>query len=263
MKKRLLFLVITLLCMVGTARGTLVTARFTFDDGSPVAGSVILYRVATPTDVQVGTYVLDAQGHVSSDVTLDPTARYHAKLVAPNGTDLQDVWTVNAPSALASAALTMLPTGEIDVVLAKADSSVKSAQFVPFPVAPVALPQMKFASCTSTPAGTTGTTTDAGGGLVEGYIVKGQIFDCQVQVATAGTYLLDVRAMCGASPCGSVHFEYPVGTKVGTEAVIPYTGPWSADTYATVSAGSVTLPQGTVHIRIVVDSVYLVLNWFD
>jgi hypothetical protein len=260
MKKILVLLSVVLLCFVGTAHGTLVSMKFTFDDGSPVTGNVVLYRVATPADVQIGTYTLDVQGRVSSDIALDPTATYHAKLLAPNGTPLQEVWTVNASSAIVTAAINVLPTGELDVVLSKANSSVKNVQFVPFALA---LPQTKFASCTSTPAGTTGPTTDTGGGLVEGYIVAGQTFDCQVQVPAAGNYPLNVRAMCGGSPCGSVHFEYPAGTRVGTAASIPYSGPWSADKYTTVSAGSVTLPQGTVRIRVVVDSVYLALNWFD
>ncbi len=260
MKKILVLLSVVLLCLVGTANGTMVSMKFTFDDGSAVAGNVVLYRVATPADVQIGTYTLDAKGQVASDLTLDPAATYHAKLLSPNGTLLQEVWTVNVSSAMFTAALNTLPTGELDVVLSKTDSSIKNVQFVPLSMA---LPQTKFASCTSTPAGTTGPTTDTGGGLVEGFLVAGQTFDCQVQVPVAGTYPLDVRAMCGASSCGSVHFEYPAGTRVGTVANIPYTGPWSADKYATVSAGTVALPQGTVKIRVVVDSVYLALNWFD
>src|SRR5260370_18513432 len=121
----------------------------------------------------------------------------------------------------------------------------------------MALPQTNFASCTSTPAGTPGAPTGTGGGLVEGFVVAGQTFDCQVQVPVAGTYPLDVRAMCGASSCGSVHFEYPAGTRVGTVANIPYTGPWSADKYATVSAGTVALPQGPLKIPVGLDRQYL------
>src|SRR5258707_7836367 len=170
MKQILVLLSVVLLCLVGTANGTMVSMKFTFDDGSAVAGSVVLYRVATPADVQIGTYTLDAKGHVASDLTLDPAATYHAKLLSPNGTLLQEVWTVNVSSAMFTAALNTSPTGELDVVLSKTDSSIKNVQFVPLSMA---LPQTKFASCTSTPAGTTGPTTDTGGGLVEGFLVAG------------------------------------------------------------------------------------------
>src|SRR5260370_23254487 len=110
--------------------------------------------------------------------------------------------------------------------------------------------QTKFGACPSAQAVTTGPQRDTGGGLVEGFLGEGQTFDCQVQVPVAGTYPLDVRAMCGASSCGSVHFVYPAGTRDRTVANIPYTGPWSADTYSTVSARTVGLPQGTRKIRL-------------
>ena len=184
MKRMLGFLILATLCLYTRANATVVSARFTFDDGSAVTGNVMLYRVATPADTLVGTYALDAQGHVSSDIAVDPTATYHAQLVSASGTLLQQVWTASVSSAIASAALQMLPTGEIDVVLAKADDSVKSVQFLQR-----LCPNTKFASCASTPAASahqTDGTLDTGGGLVVGYILAGQTFDCQVNCSRSG-----------------------------------------------------------------------------
>jgi hypothetical protein len=87
--------------------------------------------VGTPNDLQVGIYILDAQGRVSNDIVLDPSAHYRAQLVAPDGTVLQEVWSLPIPITSAAAIFQALPAGEIDIVLAKADASVKSAQFVP------------------------------------------------------------------------------------------------------------------------------------
>jgi hypothetical protein len=256
MKRIFVMLSVAVFCLAVTANATLVRARFTFDDGSPVAGKVVLFRVATPADVQVGTYTLDAQGRVSSDIALDPSANYRAQLVAPGGTVLQEVWSLPIPTTAAVAIFQTLPSGELDIVLAKADASVKSAQFVPTTLAPT-----KFASCASNPPAKIAPTRDLGGGLFVGWIVAGQELDCPVKVPVAGNYPLNVRMSCGVAFCGTVHFEYPIGTRVGTEVSVPYTGNW--DTYRTLPAGEVTLPAGTVTMRLKVDSVYLNLNWFD
>jgi Carbohydrate binding module (family 35) len=261
MKKilRLVLFTAAYLLAISSANATEVSARFTFDDGSAVAGQVTLYKVAQPTDTLVGTYVLDSQGRVSSDIALDPTATYHAQLIAPGGNVLQQVWTASLSSTVASLALQMLPTGEIDVVLAKADGSIKSVQFVQMDI-----PQTQFASCVSTPSARTYRTSDSGGGLAVGYIVNGQTFDCQVSVPAAGSYPLSVRA---ESPYNSakLHFEYPVGTPVGNEVSVSATiKSWgSSEIFETFPAGMVALPAGTVTIRIVVDQKGLNLNWFN
>jgi hypothetical protein len=247
------------LYLSAAASATVVSARFTFDDGSAVAGKVMLYRIATPADTLVGTYVLDKQGRTSSDIILDPTATYHAQLVSTNGTVLQQVWTASVSSVISSAALQMLPTGEIDVVLAKADSSIKQVQFVQ-----TTLPETKFASCVSNPPARTVGTSDTGGGLVVGYILTGQTLDCQINVPAQGSYPLNVRA---ESPhnTAKVHFEYPVGTTVGNQVTVTATIPhWGAsDAYQTFSAGSAELPAGTITLRLVVDQQGLNLNWFN
>lgn len=257
MKKLLVLLSVALFWLAGSAMGTQVSMKFTYDDGSAVAGTIVLYQVATPADLQIGTYTLDSSGRVSANVALNPAAAYHAKLVAPNGTAMQEFWTINASSSIVNAALSILPTGEVDVVLLKSNSTVKTVQFVAF-----ALPQIKISSCVSTPAARTGPTNDTGGGLVVGYIAAGQTFDCQMSVPSAGSYALNLRAASGSSSGGAVHFEYPAGTRVGNEVSVPFTGSnW--DTYQTLSAGTITLPQGTVTVRLVVDTAGLNLNWFN
>ena len=268
MKKLIGLVTLAALYLSATANATVVSAQFTFDDGSAVAGNVMLYQVAAPTDKLVGTYALDAQGHVSSDIALDPTATYHAQLVSANGTVLQQVWTAPVSSAIASAALQMLAAGEIHVVLAKANGSVTNVQFVQ-----TTLPQTKFASCKSTPTFSsapspeTAITTDAGGGLVAAYIIPGQTFDCLVNVPASGTYPLNIRAETPYTD-GQVHFEYPIGTKIGSEVTMTPTIPgWGqGDIYQTFSAGAATLPAGTINIRLVVDSDskwVFNLNWFN
>jgi hypothetical protein len=251
--------ILAALFLSATANATVVSARFIFDDGSAVTGKVMLYRVATPADTLVGTYVLDTRGHVSSDIALDPTATYHAQLVSTNGTVLQQVWTASVSSVIASAALQMLPTGEIDVTLAKADSSVKQVQFVQ-----TTLPETKFASCVSNPPARTVETTDTGGGLAVGSILTGQTFSCQVNIPAQGSYPLNVRAESPRNTA-KIHFEYPVGTTVGNQVTVTATIPrWGdPDAYQTFSAGSAALPAGTITLRIVVDQQGLNLNWFN
>jgi hypothetical protein len=111
------------------------------------------------------------------------------------------------------------------------------------------------------------TTADAGGGQAAGYIVSGETFDCTVSVPAAGTYQLNLRAESPNNTVG-VHFEYPVGTKVGTEATVNQTiASWGAnEAFGTFPAGTVALPQGTVKVRVVVDATskwMLNLNWFN
>lgn len=129
-KSALLFLGI--LCFSTAASATVLTARFTFDDGSPVAGTVMLLRAAAPQDVVIGRYQLDSQGFVSTDITIDPTANYRAQLLGLDGSLLQEVWTVSPSSEFVLAGLAALGSGEVDIVLGKTDNSVKSVLFAPF-----------------------------------------------------------------------------------------------------------------------------------
>jgi hypothetical protein len=132
MKKVFMGLFLGILCLATSAGATGFTARFTFDDGSPVAGKVVILRIDTPADVVVGSYLLDAQGFVSSDIDVDPAANYRAQLIAPEGNIIQEVWTLSPSSSLVSAVLAVMGSGEVDVVLLKNDQSIKSVVFVSF-----------------------------------------------------------------------------------------------------------------------------------
>lgn len=132
MKKLFVLLFLGILSLATAAHATVLTARFSFEDGSPVTGQIVIFRVATPSDEVVGTYRINEQGYVSSDITLEPTANYRAQLVAPNGTILQELWTISPSSAIVAAALEMLGSGEVDVVLTHTGRRVKSVVFVPF-----------------------------------------------------------------------------------------------------------------------------------
>lgn len=132
MKKAFFAAFLAILTLTIDARASVLTARFTFDDGSPVAGKVMIFRAATPDDVVVGSYTLDAQGRVSSDITLNPADSYRAQLISPTGNVIQQLWTIMPSSAIVSATIEALSAGEVDIVLAKTDKSVKNVVFVPF-----------------------------------------------------------------------------------------------------------------------------------
>jgi len=112
---------------------TLVRAKFTFDDATPVAGSVQVFQIAAGAPVSLGSFPLDATGLVSANLPLDPNSQYHAQLANPSGAVVQDFWSVNASASLAAAAIAALPKLELDVVLFKATGAVKSIAAIPAP----------------------------------------------------------------------------------------------------------------------------------
>jgi hypothetical protein len=149
MKKYLALFVLLLAATSARAQTTQVTAKFSYDDGTAVAGSVSLFRVGPP-DVLMGNYPFDAQGRFSSAITLDPAAQYR-QLFGPNGTTVMlEARSIPLPATVSANVIAVLRTGEIDFIISKSNPSAASAQvkFVPF-AAPVPVVVQRAPVCTS------------------------------------------------------------------------------------------------------------------
>lgn len=135
MKRIILFVIAFLFAAILLAQNptTLVSAKFSYDDGSAVGGTVALFRVGSP-EISLGTFPLDTQGRVSASIALDPAAQYHAQLLDSTGVVILEIRSIPISSTIAASAIAVLPTGELDVVIVKAAPQVSTTQitFVPF-----------------------------------------------------------------------------------------------------------------------------------
>ncbi|MFE2611040.1 carbohydrate-binding protein [Streptomyces mirabilis] len=84
-------------------------------------------------------------------------------------------------------------------------------------------------------------TSDTGGGYNLGWTSGGQWFRYTVDVATAGTYTLDLRVAAPSAVAGALHLSDASGTNLTGAVDLPATGDWQ--TWATVTT-HVTLPAG-------------------
>lgn len=138
MKKSLLFAALLFagsMILLAQTPTTLVSAKFLYDTGVPVSGTVALFQVASP-EISLGTWQLDTQGRVSASLTLDPTVQYHAQLLDSTGVVILEIRSIPISSAIAASAIAILPTGEFDVVISKtapavATTTVKFVAFAP------------------------------------------------------------------------------------------------------------------------------------
>ena len=271
MKSKTILAAIVFMLSLGAAHAqttqTQFYARFVYDDGSAVSGGLQIFQGVAPNGTNILGMTLDSTGRVHGSVPLNPSLQYYGALTFtdPNGklTSLSYAELPFCTATCAGPVLAALPNNEVDVTIAKATDMVAGVTLGPVPAPSSSLlPQIKFANCASVPAARTGGTSDSGGGLVVGYIVTGQKFSCTVSVPAAGSYTLAVRAASG-SGAGTLHFEYPAGTKVGGEISVPFTGSnW--DTYQTFTVATpVTLPAGNITLTTVIDSAGLNLNWFN
>src|SRR5271154_2667228 len=87
----------------------------------------------------------------------------------------------------------------------------------------------------------TSPTTAAGNGYDIGWTTGGQWFNYTVNVATAGTYTVSVRASSPYGITDALHIDNSSGTNLSGSVAVPNTGGYG--TYASVTA-SVTLPAG-------------------
>jgi endoglucanase len=107
----------------------------------------------------------------------------------------------------------------------------------------------------------TGGTSDAGGGLVVGYIDAGDwmsYYNTPVSIPVSGTYEISYRVASGGTG-GSLKLEEAGGAPVYGSISFPATGGW--DTWTTVSH-RVELPAGTRRLAIAATSSGWNINWF-
>jgi hypothetical protein len=104
----------------------LCRAKFLFDDGTPFVGSVEVTQIVTgQADKVLGTFVVGATGKVSASLPLDATQRYHALVLNPTGLVIAEFRTLAITQAQGSAAMALIPQYEVDVIVAKADNTIK------------------------------------------------------------------------------------------------------------------------------------------
>ncbi|WP_329172173.1 discoidin domain-containing protein [Streptomyces sp. NBC_01477] len=84
-------------------------------------------------------------------------------------------------------------------------------------------------------------TSDTGGGYNLGWTTGGQWFRYTVNVATAGTYSLNLRVAAPAAVSGALHLSNAAGANLSGAVTVPATGDWQ--TWGTATA-TVTLPAG-------------------
>ncbi|ALJ00188.1 hypothetical protein DC20_15980 [Rufibacter tibetensis] len=102
------------------------------------------------------------------------------------------------------------------------------------------------------------TTGDTGGGQNIGYVDDNDWLDYRVNVASSGTYTLNLR-LASPNTNGVVEVRNSAGSVLGSAAV-PNTGGWQA--YATVKT-TVTLPAGEQTLRLHAQRGGWNLNWFE
>jgi O-glycosyl hydrolase len=91
---------------------------------------------------------------------------------------------------------------------------------------------------------------DAGGGYYVGYAKAGEWLEYTIDVATAGSYDLDLR-LASAGSNGKFHVEID-GADVTGALTVPNTGGWQ--TWKTLTRAGVALPQGRHVLRIAMDA---------
>ncbi|MFB3903666.1 MAG: LamG-like jellyroll fold domain-containing protein [Acidobacteriota bacterium] len=104
------------------------------------------------------------------------------------------------------------------------------------------------------------TTADTGAGYAVGWFQPAEWLEYTVNVATAGTYDIDIRV--GSANAGrTMHIEFDGVNKTGTVNV-PQMPDW--DQYQTVTVSGVSLNAGQQVMRVVMGSLdYMDLNWVE
>ena len=216
----------------------------------PTAGTYTLkVRIATPNTGQLQFKAAD--GTVLGTVTIPSTngwqswATFTTNVTLPAGSqklriyDASGAWNFNwfelAPSSTTTTTTTTTTppaTGSTIHVEAETYSAFNSAM--------------------------TQTTSDVGGGLNVGGINVGSWMDYNVNVASAGTYTLNVR-VATPNAGGQLQLKAADGTVLGT-VTLPATNGWQS--WATFTA-NVTLAAGSQKLRIYDVSGSWNFNWFE
>lgn len=130
--KKWMFLCSLAVAAVSLAQTTKVpiTAKFTYDDGTPVAATIAIYN--DQTDAVISSQQLDSTGKLATTLQLDPALSY--RVMGTNNTNGNPfpkmLKTINLPAPLVQQIFSVLGTSEVDVVLAKADDDLVSYSLV-------------------------------------------------------------------------------------------------------------------------------------
>jgi len=103
------------------------------------------------------------------------------------------------------------------------------------------------------------TTSDTGGGYNVGFIDTGEWLEYTVNVATAGSYNINVR-VTSPNTGGTYHIEMNGSNVTGTKTV-PNTGGWQ--TWTTSTSSNITLAAGTQVMRVAIDNGGWNFNYVD
>lgn len=227
------------MALAQTTTNVPITAKFNYDDGTPVAATIAVYNDAT--NALVTSQVLDSNGKLALTVQLDPTVAYRVQ-----GTDKVTgnpfpfmLKSVLLPPSIVQQIFTMLSTSEVDVVLAKADDSLNSYKLVPLPVTTTTV---LLSSCKL--SGPPGARFSNG---VWSNTQPGTTWTCQISMPSAKTYTVSVTSSDWGT--STLQFQDPPGTTVGTMN-LQDTNSWSFST-AVVDKAAVQLPAGSSTLAIV------------
>ena len=220
MKKYITLFVLLLAATSARAQTTQVTAKFSYDDGTAVAGSVSLFRVGPP-DVLMGNYPFDAQGRLSSAIALDPSAQYRSLLLAPDAASvILESRSIPLPAAVNANVIAVLATGEIDFIISKSSPSVASTQvkFVPFAAAPAVVQRAPV--CTSGNPAPVATLNGVGAHHWLGVAISVQSYVAINSVSDgANVYLQDPKSPIVNAGHGRVAFYYAENVAGGNTSV--------------------------------------------
>ena len=247
--KVLFLLLLATMFLHAAFTNTQVTAKFTYDDGTPVAATVVLYQDDSSNAV-IAQQALDANGRLSINVPLDPAVAYRVQMFQGNtATSFPFMLkTLNLSPAISQAAISQISSLEIDVTIAKANNSIVGWTFVPLNTGVVPPITLKLSGCTLGGAITSLGPKIAPAGYW-GWLNAGSLWSCSIQLPVAGTYTLKMTT--GTINTGrSFHFEVPAGTIVGTMP-IQNNGSW---TPSVVESAKVTLPAGSSTLIIFADT---------
>lgn len=219
MKKCIPLFALLLAATSARAQTTHVTAKFSYDDGTAVTGSVSLFRVGPP-DVLMGNYRFDAQGRLSSAIPLDPAARYRARLLGADGASvILESLSIPLPAAVNADVIAVLATGEIDFIISKSNPSVASTQvkFVPF-AAPAVVQRAPV--CTSNNPAPVATLNGVGAHHWLGVAISVQSY-VAINSVSDGTnvYLQDPKSPSVNAGHGRVAFYYAENVAGGNTSV--------------------------------------------
>lgn len=192
--KHLALILTLMVAAVGSAQITTnvqVTAKFTYDDGTPVVATIAVYNDAT--NAVIISQSLDANGKLSATLVLDPTVAYRVQ-----GTDTATgnpfpfmLKTLNLPASIVKQIFTVLSASEVDVVLAKADDSLNSYNLVALPQPAISI---QLSSCSL--------SGPAGARFANGFwtnVQPGTTWTCSLNLPVAKTYALTFTASAWGS----------------------------------------------------------------